>query len=135
MQVFIAPVHKGRQDNKEGQRTRRGTRDGSGMRAAGPTDLSHARGRVDVALHAREDGAVVSQKDAFLVSAAALELAGLVRGAVDDAHGGLRHPSFRSWGLFHSYCACRRWSSGGRIVGYGLVREGMRTGMRVCDEG
>jgi len=116
-QVFKAP---GQGQATQQRRTRdsgQATKESTGMRAAGWTNLPHARGRVDIALDAREDGAVVSQEDAFLVSAAAPELAGLVRGDVDDAHGGPLHPSLQVWGLFHSYCACRRGSSGCRMVG------------------
>jgi hypothetical protein len=91
----------------------------------GGTDLSHSRSRVDVPLDAGEDGAVVSQIGAFLLSAAAPEVARRVRGGLDDSHGGRSSP--RGRGVCHSYCGRRQgsmWRADGDsriVIGMGLV--------------
>jgi hypothetical protein len=66
----------------------------------------------------------MSQKDTLLLSAAAVQVSGLVPGLVDNPHGIVRRARIGIRVVRHSYCGGRRrsmWNvdEGGRILAVG----------------
>ena len=69
--------------------------------------LSHFRGRVNIPLNTRQNGAVVSQKHAVVPSTATSQSSGLSPDSIDGPHGWLRKATICARGVYHSYCGGR----------------------------
>lgn len=75
------------------------------------TDLAHSCRGVDISLNARQDGAVVHQKDAVLLPTAALQATVVTSVGRSDPHRVLPRVIIRGLGVIHPYHSKRQNSS------------------------